>query len=550
MEKNRSMGNQGMRQKFLYGIQGMLLVIVCICAFMFTGQVCEAAESEHSLQFFFENVCASCHEEDDFYDLFNRVISKEEKQEISYEIRTYNVFRNADMEVYEQKLAEYDLTRADIQLPVLLVDGQWISGYDKIEAELHGVLLEGKKVSEGAESYVENGSAGENTLENGSDSTDENDNEIFTAAQASLAAKWKDFSDDTRAVLLFSTYSCNDCESAKEYLEQLKAEADLSVFELNVSEDNNLEIFRQLLEISGRSDTEGKVPAVFTGEQMLLGKEEIKEELPAQIQEKKVSLKTLKAGIDQLSHTEGTEEIQKISLPVMFGAGLLAGFNPCSISMLLMLFSILLTGHSSVLKNGGLYLAGKYVTYLGIGLAFYLAASKVDQQVLNHFSRITGMVIAILFTVAAVLNLLDFRNVRKQEYGKIRMQLPQKLRHFNHTLLKRTQHMEGMFLSLLVLGLGVAISIGEFFCTGQIYMASLLYLIRTGKEQILQLLLTLVVYVTAMSIPAIVILLIIYRTKKIERVSEFMLEHMSAIKLLNALLFLGYAVYFVVDSIF
>ena len=25
---------------------------------------------EHSLQFFFENVCASCHEEDEFYQLF------------------------------------------------------------------------------------------------------------------------------------------------------------------------------------------------------------------------------------------------------------------------------------------------------------------------------------------------------------------------------------------------------------------------------------------------------------------------------------------------
>ena len=557
MKEDRSMENQGMRQKFLYGIRGMLLVIVCICAFMFTGQVCKAAESEHSLQFFFENVCASCHEEDDFYDLFNRVISKEEKQEISYEIRTYNVFRNADMEVYEQKLAEYDLTRTDIQLPVLLVDGQWISGYDKIEEELHGVLLEGKKVSEDAESYTENDSIENSTLESGLDSTSENasgegeksENEIYVATQARLEAEWKDLPDNTRAVLLFSTYSCNDCESAKEYLEQLKAEADLSVFELNVSEDDNLEIFKQLLELSGRSDTEGKVPAVFTGEQMFLGKEEIKEELSAQIEDGNVSLKTLKAGIDRLSETAGTEEIQKISLPVMFGAGLLAGFNPCSISMLLMLFSILLTGHSSVLQNGGLYLVGKYVTYLGIGLAFYLAASKVDQQVLNHFSKITGIVIAILFAAAAVLNLLDFQNVRKQEYGKIRMQLPQKLRHFNHTLLRRTQHMEGVFLSLLVLGLGVAISIGEFFCTGQIYMASLLYLIRTGKEQIMQLLLTLMVYVTAMSIPAIVILLIIYRTKKIERVSEFMLEHMSAIKLLNALLFLGYAVYFVVDSI-
>ena len=61
-----------------------------------TEQITERP-TEHNLQFFFENVCASCHEEDDFYDLFNRVITKEEKQNLSYEIRTYNVFRSADM---------------------------------------------------------------------------------------------------------------------------------------------------------------------------------------------------------------------------------------------------------------------------------------------------------------------------------------------------------------------------------------------------------------------------------------------------------------------
>jgi hypothetical protein len=217
--------------------------------------------------------------------------------------------------------------------------------------------------------------------------------------------------------------------------------------------------------------------------------------------------------------------------------------------MLLMLFSILLTGQASVLKNGFLYLGGKYITYFGIGLVFYLAASQIDQQLLNHFGTVTGMVIAVLFLAAAVLNFLDFRNVRKQEYGKIRMQLPVKLRHFNHKLLKHAAHMEGMFLSLLVLGLGIAISIGEFFCSGQIYMASLLYLARNGTVQLLQLIGTLMVYVTAMSIPAAVILIVIYKTKKTERVSEFMLEHMAAIKLLNTILFLAYAIYFIADGI-
>ena len=68
---------------------------------------------EHILQFFFENVCASCHEEDEFYQLFNRCISKEEKQKLTYEIRTYNVFQETDMQAYEKALAENGRNKAD-----------------------------------------------------------------------------------------------------------------------------------------------------------------------------------------------------------------------------------------------------------------------------------------------------------------------------------------------------------------------------------------------------------------------------------------------------
>lgn len=500
-----------------------------------TEQITERP-TEHNLQFFFENVCASCHEEDDFYDLFNRVITKEEKQNLSYEIRTYNVFRSADMEVYEKELEKTGKTKEQAPLPVLLVDGQWISGYATIEAQLHDVLLENKVVADADASETD--TSGEAQSETVS---------VTRQLQTLLdTEELNSLSKDSPVILLFSTYSCTDCQSAKEYLDELQKEVSFSVTELNVSEGNNLEIFKALLTKAGRSDTEGKVPAVFAGNQMLLGKEEISSQLKTLITYGNATLEELKNSVKSL---EENQEIQKVSLPVMFGAGLLAGFNPCSISMLLMLFSILLTGQSSVLKNGILYLAGKYVTYLGIGLIFCLAAASIDQQVLNHFGKITGMIIAVLFIVASVLNFLDFRNVRKEEYGKIRMQLPARLRRFNHTLLKHTANMEGMFLSLLVLGLGVAISVGEFFCTGQIYMASLLYLMRNGREQMIQLLGTLMVYVTAMSIPAAVILAVIYKTKKTERVSEFMLEHMSAIKLLNAVLFLSYAIYFIADSI-
>ncbi len=497
---------------------------------------------EHILQFFFENVCASCHEEDEFYQLFNRCISKEEKQELSYEIRTYNVFQDADMQAYEKALAENGRSKADTELPVLLIDGKWISGYESIEKELHGVLLgesadckQEKKEEDKQEDKQKNQAENEHTTEK----TD--------SVQAILQSDaWEVLSKKDTGILFFDTYSCTDCKEADEYLAGLQDELEFGEIEINVSEGENLALFKELLQMSGRSDEEGKVPAVFAGDQMLLGKEEIQEKLEEVFGSGKATPEELKSSLMKLT---GTEEIQTESIPVMFGAGLLAGFNPCSISMLLMLFSILLTGRASVLKNGILYLIGKYATYLGIGILFCVAAAQVDQQLLNKVGSAVGVAVTILFLAAAILNFLDFLNVRKMEYGKVRMQLPAKMRHFNHTLIKKAQNAEGVFLSLLVLGLGIAISIGEFFCTGQIYMASLLYLIKSADAQFVQLIFRLLVYVTAMSIPAVCILLVIYKTKKTQRVSEFMLEHMAAVKLLNAILFACYAVYFVLSAL-
>ena len=499
---------------------------------------------EHSLQFFFENVCASCHEEDEFYKLFNRCITYEEKQKLSYEIRTYNVFQSADMQTYEELLLKYGRSKAEMELPVLLADGQWISGYENIEKELQGILL-GDAAEVPQTKADEAGSSKTDTI--GNLAVDEHANTQLNSVQEILQSEiWETQSEEESGILFFDTYSCTDCKEAGEYLEELRSKLEFEQIEINVSEENNLALFKELLQTAGRSDREGKVPAVFVGDQILLGKEEIEENLEELLSSGQATLGGLK---NSLMNVKGAEELQAASIPVMFGAGLLAGFNPCAISMLLMLFSILITGHASVLKNGILYLIGKYVTYLGIGILFCVAASQIDQQFFDDFGKITGIAVTILFLIVAVLNFGDYLNVRKMEYGKVRMQLPAKMRHFNHALLKRAQNAEGIFLSLLVLGLGIAISIGEFFCTGQIYMASILYLLKSAKEQLASLVFTLLVYVTAMSIPSVCILFVIYKTKKTQRVSEFMLEHMAAVKLLNAALFAGYAVWFIAGSI-
>ena len=134
----------------------LLPVIILVLTVFFAGSPVKAEQKTHTIWFFFENVCASCHEEDDFYDLFNRCVTAEEKASIFYDIRTYNVFKSADEAVFEETLKENGKVKTDVTLPVLYIDGQWLSGYDKIEKELHGVLFEEKTASESSENNIEN----------------------------------------------------------------------------------------------------------------------------------------------------------------------------------------------------------------------------------------------------------------------------------------------------------------------------------------------------------------------------------------------------------
>lgn len=96
---------------------------------------------------------------------------------------------------------------------------------------------------------------------------------------------------------------------------------------------------------------------------------------------------------------------------------------------------------------------------------------------------------------------------------------------------------------LMILVLGVVISFGEFFCTGQIYMASITYLL---KDQAKAAILPFLVYTTAMSIPAVIMILLIQRTRNTNAVSDFMFRHLGLIKIFNAGLFFIFALYFLI----
>lgn len=525
---------------------GLFLVLAGMLSLVF-GFRAQGAEPEQ-IEYYYENVCASCDGTEDFYSMLQERLSKEEQKALQGKTAAYNVFLDSCREQYEERVRKLGIPEGT-SLPVLIVGDRWVSGLEQMEE----LLREAAGKAADHSGPAEGGLPGEEQQADGSGEKKESKNSDLQRVgehaadqkEADLAKCMEtELESQEPALLLFTTESCEDCEKVKEWLAEQKELTGGRVLEYNIVKEPCLNILKGMFREYGLGEQDQKVPALFYGNGAATGAEAIfrldGESLWEEGGNQKLlsSIRTVKQQLPEEEEAAAGGQ----NLLTLAGAGLLAGLNPCSISMLLMLLSMVVAEKASVWKNGLLYLTGKYAAYVTIGMAIYTSAANLDGLILQDAGNILNGILVLLFGAAGILYLADAVRVFRQEYGKIRTQLPAGLRKWNHGLIRRVGNYSGILKPLLILGLGMAISVGEFFCTGQIYMASITYLL---KDQVAIVWVYFLVYVTAMSLPAFLMLIIIQRTRNTELISEFMLRHMGAVKIFNALLFLGYAVYFV-----
>lgn len=535
---------QGMRRTEQSGYRKImfLLKLLSICVFFLpyiSKKVTVYAAEPMELCFYYENVCATCQGDADFFKLLQQCVSGETREKLQIETFTYNVFLDSCKERYEEERSRLGIPQGT-NLPVLVAGNQWVSGYEEIEA----LLL---RLEEEGDAFLEENNIEKEDTQAKDVSQDKDERDVLLKQLSELEDRVGQA--DASVWIVFTTNSCDDCSEVKEWLSQ--NDEDIQVLEYNIIEDNCLDLLKVLFRTFDVEEKLQEVPAVFVGNEcrtdsrtiIPFGEEKLMEAADAQ-RENQQLLQMIQSAKKTAEDQSGLEENSKnANLLTLAGAGLLAGLNPCSISMLLMLLSLIISEKRSVWKSGVLYLTGKYVTYFAIGLVIYTTASQISQHMLDCVGRVVDVVLAILFGIAGVLYLTDAIRVFRQDYGKIRTQLPVGMRRMNHKMIKYFAGKSGMLWPVLILVLGAAISLGEFFCTGQIYMAAITYLL---KDQASGVWLAFLVYVTAMSVPALCMIILIQRTRNTEHVSDFMLRHLGAIKLFNAALFFGFLLYFLI----
>lgn len=507
------------------------------------------------MEYYQYSVCASCHPEDDFFAVVSDTISPI-KQKYPYEIAVYNTFRAEDKKRFEKRLQELGLKEADVSLPALIMISEdsealvCLSGLDEIKEKLEDTLKQAAKPGQ----FVSSEAALESDEKTEIVTQAENENQIEKPLSNTdwknqlREAVSKDKSTDS-VILYFFTVSCTDCSEVKSLLKKMTYEQTtkkpLVIHEFNIAEGDNVVLLQKLFSIYGVASDKQQVPIVFFSGGYLSGAKAVTQGLEQKWKDDELTGFNLENILsDDASWKEENKDQASFKTYIgLAAAGFINGVNPCGASMLLMLLAAIAMSGRSVIKTGCAYLAGKFTAYCAMGMGLYKLFMAIGQDIFLSISNVLTWIFAAVFFILAILYLIDFVNVKRKQYGKIRMQLPTALRKWNHERIEKASKINAKWMILAAVVLGIMISAGEFFCTGQVYLAAILYMMKMQQEMKLQTNVAFIVYVTAMCIPSFLIVLVIEKTKNVIHMSNKTLEWLPAIKLVTAIVFFIFAVF-------
>jgi len=235
---------------------------------------------------------------------------------------------------------------------------------------------------------------------------------------------------------------------------------------------------------------------------------------------------------------------------VVLFAGLLDGFNPCAIAMLLLFVSLLgFSDKKRVLILVSItYIFALFVSYFLIGTFMLNFLIRFSAQA-NIINTIITWFIALLCTFLFLFNMYDYFMSKSEQYGKVKNQLPKWIQRYNKKLIKaftnvinNDDNKKGLATVLvLTFILGIALSVTELICTGQIYLG-IIYGIHYLDSFYAYV--ALFFYNLMFVLPLIVIAIVAIKGKGVMSTSNWIREHLHIIKLLSAFLFLGIGIYF------
>lgn len=365
-----------------------------------------------------------------------------------------------------------------------------------------------------------------------------------------------------RTVIYFKEATCLVCAElgglpdgpAGQYIEEndyIKKMTDQGITVITydvLASSENTDLFVAYNLSYGINKTQAKVPIIFVGNQYFNDIDDIRTAVDDN------TIYNLSSDpLNEIVVVEGGifDDITGIlGFATVLFAGFLDGFNPCAIAMLLLFVSLLgFSDNKKVLILVSItYIFALFISYLLIGtvLLNFLTTYAREAEIVN---TIISWFIAILCSFLFFFNFYDFLVSRREDYAKVKNQLPKFVQKFNKSIVKSFTNVMNdkdnskglVFVLILTFVLGITLSVTELICTGQIYLG-IIYGIRYLDSTYAYV--ALVAYNIMFVIPLVAIAVFAIKGKGVISTSNFIREKMHLIKLFNALLFLLIAVFY------
>lgn len=423
------------------------------------------------------NPCESCDEPARLMELLDR-LAPDKGAGSDYEGSVYYAYHGEGYELVEKACEQFGLEKKNIVYPLVIVGERYLMGDAQLEEELTDCLADA--ATAGANNVLADAGAGNSKEEGGK-------RELRTISAADAGA------DTAVHLLYFYTEICDKCEKAEAFFKTLPRTIEIEgtayplvITELSVAEEDNALLFAALAEAYQVPESRQQVPFLFAGDEYLSGERAICGQTEQLLAEGKGLGHVYEADMNTaLKVQSARRENMPFFLLRTVGVGFLNGFNPCALSLTLLFLSLIAAVPGGFLRYGISFLLGKFLAYVLLGIAASAALSAIPFEAFAEVRYAVNLLLLLVCMLLAAGNLLDCYHAARGELGKIRVQLPGILRRFNHELVKKIVSPAAGKLVLALIFVGsMAIACGEFFCTGQIYLVSILQWIRSGQGSV------------------------------------------------------------------
>ena len=353
-------------------------------------------------------------------------------------------------------------------------------------------------------------------------------------------------------LIMFHSPSCHKCiQTKREVMPGIEKEfKDKIIFEYrDISQIENYKMLLGLLK-AGSSRIKFQVPLFYLGGKFLTAQGQLRGNLRNFISMGLKRNSTL--GFNSVDLTAHFKTF--VPAAVVF-AGLSDGINPCAFTVIVFFISFLaLQGYRKreLVLIGLAFILAVFLTYLGIGLGIFnffysLAGFWVVTRLLNMI--IGGL--SIIFGIFAFYDFIVFKKTGSTE--GLLLQLPKPIKERIHkvvgffyrkSLSEKQQNLKPALGRLLFSALitGFLVSLLEAICTGQVYLPTISFVLKSTSLK-LEALGYLLLYNIMFIVPLVVIFVLALLGTSSKQFSDFLKKHLGLIKILMAVLFFGLGIY-------